>query len=121
MEITTPAKRKGGPWIGEGSDTGSGPQMISARFSRTMPIAIVVKMTRKAGRPRNGKYTSTMNTTPTSAIATMVTAHAAAIGSSWVTAQLMPMNAPSIRSWPCAKLTICTVLKIRSRPSATRA
>jgi len=62
-----------------------------------------------------------MNTTPTSAMATMVMAQAAATGNSWVTAQLMPMKAPSISNWPCAKLTICTVLKINSRPRATRA
>ena len=121
IETTTPRKRNGGPRTGEGSETGSGPQMIRAMFSSTMPIAIVVRITRNAGRPRSGKYTSTMKTMPTSAIATMVMAQAIATGSSCVTAQLMPMKAPSIRSWPCAKLTICTVLKISSKPSATSA
>lgn len=86
-----------------------------------MPMAMVVRITRNGGRPRSGKYTSTMNATPISAIATMVTAQAIAIGSSWLTAVLTPMKAPSISNCPCAKLTIPTVLKISSRPSATSA
>ena len=54
IEMTTPAKRSGGPRTGEGSDTGSGPQTISAMFSNTMPIAMVVRITRNGGRPRKG-------------------------------------------------------------------
>ena len=62
-----------------------------------------------------------MKTMPITAMAAMVTSQAISIGSSCCTAPVKPMNAPSIRSCPWAKFTICTELKISSSPSATNA